>query len=142
MWVIFEGLDKSGKGTLEKEFLKATNYKHIVIDRGPAGYLTFDQIFDRVTDEGNIQFAKNLTLMKASGDFIVAYCKVPVDVAKQRLEEHNETCPYDYEQAQNYYDLMIDSLYRNQKIKVIDVDTTKSIKECVDLIIEKFEEAK
>lgn len=138
MWVIFEGLDKAGKGTLEKEFLKATNYKHIVIDRGPAGYLTFDNVFDRVTDEGNMQYAKNLTLVKASNDFAIVYCKVPADVAKQRLEEHNETCPYDYEQAQKFYDSTVEKLYRNQGIKVIDIDTTKSIEECVSLIVENL----
>ena len=47
MWVIFEGLDKAGKTTLEWEFLKATNFKHVVIDRGPVGYMTFDKILGR-----------------------------------------------------------------------------------------------
>ena len=47
MWVIFEGLDKAGKGTLEWGLLKATNFKHIVIDRGPVGYMVFDKLFNR-----------------------------------------------------------------------------------------------
>ena len=38
MFVIFEGLDKTGKTTLEWELLKATNFKHIVID---SNYLNF-----------------------------------------------------------------------------------------------------
>ena len=52
MFVIFEGLDKTGKTTLEWELLKATNFKHIVIDRGPVGYMTFDRLFGRSTNLG------------------------------------------------------------------------------------------
>lgn len=135
MWVIFEGLDKSGKGTLEREFLKATNYKHIVIDRGPVGYFVFDSLFRRRTDEGDKGFGKNLFWMNLSQDFLVIYCKAPFDVVKQRLKEHNETCPYDYEVAQRCYDIAVENLYENEGIKVITVDTTKSIDECLSLIL-------
>lgn len=135
MWVVFEGLDKSGKTTLEWEFLKATNFKHVVIDRGPVGYSTFDSLFGRYTVEGSEEYAQNILDMKASKNFVVIYCKVPVNVAMQRLKEHNEVCPYNYEHAQKLYDEGIKLLYEDIGIKVITVDTTKSIKECVDLII-------
>ena len=135
MWVIFEGLDKSGKGTLEKEVLKATNYKHIIIDRGPAGYTAFDILFGRVTTLGNAGYAKNVADMRKSGDFIVVYCKVPAEVALKRIKEYGETCPYDYNYAQEIYDEGIKILYKQQGIKVIEVDTTKSIEECVNLIL-------
>ena len=135
MWVIFEGLDKAGKGTLEWEFLKATNFKHIVIDRGPVGYFVFDRVFDRRTNTGEEGYAKNIETMVDSKDFIVVYCKVPADIAMQRLKEHNETCPYDYEHVQKMYDRGINELYKKEGIKVITVDTTNSIEECVKLIL-------
>lgn len=135
MWVIFEGLDKSGKGTLELEFLKATNFKHIVIDRGPAGYLAFDSLFKRRTAEGDNNYIKNASLMENSQDFIVVYCKAPFDVVEQRLKEHNETCPYDYEFAQLIYDEAVDALYCRNGIKVIMVDTTNSIEDCIKTIV-------
>lgn len=136
MWIIFEGLDKSGKGTLEWEVLKATNFKHIIVDRGPAGYLVFDEIFNRRTKEGDYEFAKNIALMKAATeDFVVVYCKAPVEVAERRLAEHNETCPYDYIYAQALYSASINEFYKKHGIKVITVDTSKSIQECVDLIL-------
>lgn len=136
MWIIFEGLDKSGKGTLEWELLKATNFKHIVIDRGPAGYIAFDRIFDRVTKEKNNEFLRNIALMKAyPEDFLIVYCKAPINVAIQRLKEHNETCPYDYKLAQDLYDKCIEFMYKKHGIKVITVDTAKTVKECIDLII-------
>ena len=140
MWVIFEGLDKSGKGTLEWEFLKATNFKHIVIDRGPAGYLTFDCMFDRLTEEGNMQYAKNVVTMVMGGDFMVVYCKAPLDVALQRLKEHGEFCPYNYAMAQEIYDSVIERFYERNKIKVVTIDTSKPVDECVKKIIEKLKE--
>lgn len=134
MWVVFEGLDKAGKTTLEWELLKATNFKHVVIDRGPAGYLVFDTLFNRATEENVEQYMRNVKDMKDSGNFLVVYCKAPYFVAKQRLREHNETCPYDYMRAQGMYDASIKQLYEEEGIKVITVDTIKTIKECVDLI--------
>jgi deoxyadenosine/deoxycytidine kinase len=140
MWAVFEGLDKAGKTTLEWEFLKATNFKHVIVDRGPAGYATFDFIFNRETEKGDKQYARNVATMTVSEDFIVIYCKVPVDVAMQRLKEHNEACPYDYELAQKAYDSFVKEMYENFGIEVLTVDTTKPIDECVRMIVEKFEE--
>ena len=135
MWIIFEGLDKSGKGTLEWEILKATNFKHIIIDRGPAGYLVFDDLFTRRTEAGDEQYWKNIKDMKVSKDFVVIYCKAPADIALDRIKANNETCPYNYSYAQFLYDLTIEKLYKTNGIKVIEVDTTKSIEECVNLIL-------
>lgn len=140
MWIVFEGLDKSGKGTLEWELLKATNFKHIIIDRGPVGYLVFDNLFERKTKEGYTQFAKNISLMKVSEDFLVVYCKVSADIALKRIEANGETCPYNYEYAQELYDMLIEGLYQHQNINVITIDTSKPINECVELIVQKIKE--
>lgn len=138
MFVIFEGLDKSGKGTLEREFLKATNYKHIVIDRGPAGYMVFDSLFGRQSHNGNFQFLEDAALITNSDRFMVVYCVVSEDVAMQRIAEHNETCPYDYAHAQKLYDMHVDALYK--KDKVVIVNTLLPVEQCVDMILQKFQE--
>lgn len=139
MWVIFEGLDKAGKTTLEWEFLKATNYKHIVIDRGPASYMTFDKLFNRETKLGNQTFIKQARKINKSKDFFVVYCYASEDVAAKRLKEHNEECPYNYSKAQK---LLRDNIkrYYNQN-KVIEIDTSNMTPdECVKLIVEKLKE--
>lgn len=139
MFVIFEGLDKAGKTTLEWEFLKATNFKHMVIDRGPVGYLTFDKIFGRSTklgDENFIHYARKIT---KSNDFIVVYCTVDKNVAEERLKAHNETCPYDYEKAQKLYRDNVHRYYKDDK--VIEIDTTfLTVERCVEVIIQKLQE--
>ncbi len=137
MFVVFEGLDKAGKGTLEWEFLKATNFKHIVIDRGPAGYYVFDSIFSRSTLTGDIEHIKSAGVMMGTNSFMVVYCRVPADIALERIKEHNEECPYDYDKAQEVYDFAINAMY--DKEKVVTIDTTKPIKECVNEIIKKLE---
>ena len=71
MWVVFEGLDKAGKTTLEWSFLKATNFKINVIDRGPIGYLVFDKIFGRTTKDGDQEFIRQAKKINKSKDFFV-----------------------------------------------------------------------
>lgn len=141
MWVIFEGLDKAGKGTLEREFLKAVNYRHIVVDRGPAGYVTFDVLFNRYSDAAKAELSNELAVIKkCSNNFLIVYCKVQPEIAMRRIKEHNETCPYEYENAQDLYDNAVQILYRESGLNVVDVDTSKPIDECVQIIIKKLEE--
>lgn len=139
MFVVFEGLDKAGKTTLEWEFLKATNFKHMVIDRGPMGYMTFDKIFGRSTKLGDrdfIHFARKIT---KSDDYMIVYCTVDKNVADERLKAHNETCPYDYCKAQKLYRDNVHRYYRPDK--VLEIDTTfLPIERCVELIVEKLKE--
>ena len=45
--VIFDGMDKVGKTTLIHALDKATDYEHIIIDRGPNSYLVYDEIYNR-----------------------------------------------------------------------------------------------
>lgn len=134
MWVIFEGLDKSGKTTLKWDLFKATEYKHIVIDRGPAGFKTFDEVFDRATIEGNAEYECQAKLVRESG-MLVVYCAVPEIVAKQRLDSHCEVCPYDYSKAQELYNANVREMYND----VLVLDTSKlSREECIEKIVDRI----
>ena len=139
MFVVFEGLDKAGKTTLEWEFLKATNFKHMVIDRGPMGYMTFDKLFGRSTKLGDRDFIHYARKITKSDDYLIVYCTVDKNVADERLKAHNEICPYDYNKAQRLYRDNIHRYYRTDK--VLEIDTTYlSIERCVELIVEKLKE--
>lgn len=139
MFVIFEGLDKAGKTTLEWEFLKATNFKHMVIDRGPMGYMTFDKLFGRSTKLGDRDFVHYARKITKSDDYMIVYCTVDKEIADKRLEEHGETCPYDYAKAQKLYRDNVRRYYREDK--TLELDTgVHSIEECVALIVEKLQE--
>lgn len=139
MFVVFEGLDKAGKGTLEREFLKATNFKHMVIDRGPAGYMTFDKIFGRSTKLGDRDFIHYARKITKSNDYLIVYCVANRSVVEERLKAHNETCPYDYDEASELYRK---NVYRYYKpCKIVEIDTTfLPVGRCVELIVEKLKE--
>lgn len=139
MFVIFEGLDKAGKGTLEREFLKATNFKHIVVDRGPMGYMTFDRIFGRSTKLGDHDFIHYARKITKSNDYMIVYCVVSKQAAEERLKAHGEECQYDYEKAQKLYRDNVHRYYRSDK--VIEIDTTfLPVERCVEIIVEKLKE--
>jgi hypothetical protein len=142
MWIIFEGLDKAGKTTLEWDLLKKTNYKHIVIDRGPASYLVFDRIFERETQKGIKEFTRQSELIVNNDDFIVVYCHAKENKIRERLIEYKEVCDYDYKRAQKLLDNIINTLYRFSSmnvLKLIDINTTNmSVDECTDKIIERI----
>lgn len=138
MWVIFEGLDKSGKTTLEWEFLKWTKFKHQVVDRGPAGYMAFDKIFNRSTVEGDIEFMRQAMKMNNDPDVLVVYCHCSPEVAYKRLKEFGEDCPYDYEESDKLLFHYINMMYDEDKL--ILVDTTKeSVQESTKRIVKKLE---
>ena len=148
MWVIFEGLDKTGKSTLEWEFLKATNFKHVVIDRGPVGYLTFDELFDRSTKLGKQEFIHQARkCMKGKAEFMVVYCYTNEASANKRAVAHgekpvSEVAPYkgrDYKKVQKLYETNVARYYKPERTLLLDT-TDKSIDECVQLIKDKMEE--
>ncbi len=141
MWVIFEGLDKAGKTTLEWEFLKATNFKHVVIDRGPIGYMVLDRIFGRATPAGDFGFIRQARKCAKSNDNLVVYCYCDKSIVDARLKEHNETCPYDYVKAQRSYLANVKRYYNEGKTLLLDT-SNKSIDECVKLICEKLAEVR
>lgn len=139
MWVIFEGLDKAGKTTLEWEFLNATNFKHMVIDRGPVGYMIFDKLFDRETKLGNQDFIHQARKIMKNQDFLVVYCFASEDVVNKRLKEYDEKVPYDYTKAQKLLRNNIRRFYKCEK--TLELDTSnKTISECVQMIVKKLEE--
>lgn len=45
--IYVEGLDRSGKTSFISEFNSLTNFKHIIVDRGPFSFMAYDEIFSR-----------------------------------------------------------------------------------------------
>ena len=137
MYVIFEGLDKVGKGTLEHEFLKITNFKHIVIDRGPVGYWFFDKLFNRETITGVEEYKKQIDEINNSGNFYVIYLRTNVEEVSRRMRKWNEAFMYDYEKAQEEYELMLLENYNDEILFRLDT-TNLSIKDAAIKIIKAF----
>lgn len=63
MFIVLEGFDKVGKTTLLKEFGKINSWEQVIIDRGPAGYLFFDDLYQRGTEEREFSYEQDLKLI-------------------------------------------------------------------------------
>lgn len=74
MFVILEGFDKTGKTTILKEFGKINSWEQIIIDRGPAGYLFYDEFYGRSTKKRTNQYLNDLrTIKESSGKWCAIY---------------------------------------------------------------------
>lgn len=138
MYLVFEGLDKTGKGTLEKLIGKFTDYEHIVVDRGPLGYIAYDTIHNRLTDERLETFESEWDMIKK--DAVIIYCFAKNETIRKRQAEHAEEV-FTYgriaREAEIYMSII--SKYTGLR-RCIFVDTTymtanecvKHIKWCID----------
>ena len=48
--VIIEGVDRTGKETLQQSLNKATDYKNMVMIRGPIGFLAYNKLYNKAVD--------------------------------------------------------------------------------------------
>lgn len=46
-FIILEGVDRSGKDSMQDEIDKQTRYKHFIMDRGPIGFKAYCDIFNK-----------------------------------------------------------------------------------------------
>lgn len=86
MIVIFDGMDKVGKTTLIHALDKATNYEHIIIDRGPNSYLVYDKIYGRPYELDHLKTEMDLR----NTSHLCVYCYANVKDIEKRLEEAGE----------------------------------------------------
>lgn len=114
MFVIMEGFDKTGKTTLMKHMGVVNQWREVYIDRGPVGYIFYDEILCRTTNERLKEYkgdAQQLSVM----DCIVVFCTSdPSDIVRRHVE-HNEDCilccESDITKAQDRYLELIDAYY-------------------------------
>lgn len=133
MWIIFEGMDKTGKTTLIKELGKQTSYKDILIDRGPAGYKFYDIIYNRLNEfyerKWNKQ-AKQIMFHNDTNDddlkTLVIYLQVRDKIFVKRLREANEEEPnikhMSYLKQESLYRNLCFEMYGEDNILIINTD--------------------
>lgn len=122
MFLVFEGLDKTGKGTLEKLVGKLTNYEHVVVDRGPLGYIAYDTIHNRLTNKRLKMFESEWNMIKK--DAIIIYCFARNETIRTRQIKHNEEV-FTYERIKQESETYMNIISKYTKSKqCIFVDTT------------------
>ena len=89
MIVIFDGMDKVGKTTLIHALDKATNYEHIIIDRGPNSYLVYDKLYNR----GKADDYHKTEMDLRNSSHLCVYCYADENDIKERLNAVGEEFP-------------------------------------------------
>lgn len=130
MIVIFDGMDKVGKTTLIHALDKATNYEHIIIDRGPNSYRVYDKLYHRPYEVDH--FKTEMDLRDTS--HLVVYCFADEDDIKKRLKEVGEEWPAEQGNislVRNMFNISMES----SNLNVLYINTSMfDIEESVKLI--------
>lgn len=133
MIVIFDGMDKVGKTTLIHALDKATNYEHIIIDRGPTSYLVYDEIYNRPYKADHVKTEMDLR----NASHLSVYCYAKDEDIEARLAKAGES----FEEAQgsisevkNKFFISVDktsldTIYINTSTMTIDEAVSKIITE-------------
>lgn len=133
MIVIFDGMDKVGKTTLIHALDKATNYEHIIIDRGPTSYLVYDEIYNRPYKTDHVKTEMDLR----NTSHLCIYCYANNNDIEARLVEAGES----FEEAQgsisevkdkfaiSVEETSLDTIFINTSRRTIDEAISKIIDE-------------
>lgn len=97
--VILEGVDRSGKDSLWDAIDRITKYKHYVHDRGPVGFLVYDEFYDKSPDR-HIDDLENLKDWAKLKNVVIIYLECNTKELMRRVEEtEHEPVPFDEHKA-------------------------------------------
>jgi len=135
-FILFDGCDKCGKSTLIKALHQATDYKHVIVDRGILSNIVYGKFNCRNIDEKELlQMDETFSKVKFIRQIIVT---ADLNDVLKRFEEHNEVDLEDDEVP------TILSAYvkysKVTKIPTLVLDTSRNdLNKCVDIILKWLE---
>ena len=145
MFLSIEGADRTGKDSIMFALDKTTRWANCNMMRGPAGCLTYDEIYNRQSKE---RYTEALSVAQAikSTKHLIVYLYASEDVIKSRLQQEiveggsGVFAPdgWSIQRVLDLYEKNIDFLYNSNS--VLKIDTGKySIDECVQIILKRME---
>lgn len=138
MIVIFDGMDKVGKTTLIHALDKATDYEHIIIDRGPNSYLVYDEIYNR--GHALDYYKTEMDLINTS--HLCVFCYANKEDIEARLNEAGEEWAHEQGSIKDVIRKFGINMF-GSKLEHIYINTsTMSVEEAVTAIIKEIESLK
>lgn len=130
--IVFEGVDKSGKTTIIREFNKATNFSYVVLDRFTISGKTYSNVFNR----GDFLYQDNVekSIVKSLPTLCVLCVSDPL-VIRCRLTDAKEVLPPEVDNIARTQ-LLFKAYYNNSNFEhKLFLDTSMlTIDECVKLV--------
>lgn len=130
--IIFEGIDKTGKTSLIEALHKATDYKHIIVDRFAATAYAYGTLRNRKNFEVKelLQLFYDFAIFS---DLVVFYitCDKVVWVDRMKRTNEDSVAIEDFDVLDRHYRDFFTQLKLNSSIVVHTVDTTTdTIEQC------------
>ena len=128
--IILEGSDRCGKTSLQLALNKRFKYNHIILDRGPVGFQTYHEIFDR--DPQTKEYLKmEKQIRKTNHLMIYLECETWEQII--RCKNTNEEI-----QDFDYHKEVYRKYYNKSKLNKVKIDTTFcSTEEIIDYLIKE-----
>jgi uracil-DNA glycosylase family 4 len=136
--IFFEGVDKSGKTAIKKEFTRLTNECCYTVDRFVISNIVYDEYFERA-DYQTIKFYSKVIKMLFLPDEItslVVYCYADEETILKRVKKHKEE-EFDFKKQM----LMFEATIKGLNLPCISINTskTKSPAHAAYLLIDQIE---
>lgn len=120
--IILEGVDRTGKTTVQSHLDQVSNYRNFVLIRGPIGFLTYNKIYDKkVKEKYYLELEEQLLKVR----HFVIFLYAPLEVLEKRAKETNQKKPLpkggtweEHLKTYNFY-------YEKSKLNKIKFDTSK-----------------
>ena len=138
MLLIFEGFDKVGKTSLINAIDKATNYKHFMLDRGPASYIAYGNLLHKEHAQRDyvkleMMFKENLTLQIC--------LTADIQDIEDRFRVHGEgSLPMNTNIEDHKIEFEAQYTLSNMPHKIIINTSPITIEETLKIVLDKIEE--
>ena len=116
--IILEGVDRSGKDSMQDAIDQATKYKHMVMDRGPIGFKAYCDIYSKDLSLFH-SYERTEQSMVNLNNVLVIYLDCSTEVLVDRCIRTNHEI-LDFDLHKSFYE----AHYNNSPLPKIKVDTT------------------
>lgn len=144
--VIIEGVDRTGKDTLQQSLNKATDYKNMVMIRGPIGFLAYNKLYNKDVDP-NEYLTMERQLKQVN--HLVVYLTADTDELLQRfidtneepLREEKDNANISRRQTIEMHKKIHEIYYDYSSLNKMTIDTTNlTTEEVAELVVKRINE--
>ena len=141
-YITVSGIDRSGKTTLIKEYLKRTKYQDYLVDRDPSNVFALNFIQKRwVRESFNWdEYRKFMFKHRTCVDLAILLVCHPAELEK-RFADTNEPPIVGEHSLEDHQKIIEDFFYEADYPSILVIDTSKTdVETVVNLVINKVEE--
>lgn len=131
-FIILEGVDRSGKDSMQDAIDAATRYKHLIMDRGSIGFKAYCEIFGKPEELFN-SYQSMEEQLAGLDNVLVIYLTASTEVLVDRcLKTNHEILDFDFHKK------VYEKYVKDSLLPSITVDTTnRHVKEIVQDLIKE-----